>query len=299
MGEVTVIGCVQADLVVAPVSQLPAAGGTQFVEQMTLRPGGAGANAALALTELDVTPRLIGCLGDDHLGHWILDQLPPPLREELTVVPDGRTGLTVACEAPGRDRSFLTQLGVNEDWTPSMVPPDALAAPHVLFCDYFCAPALQGAAALELLRTARAGGATTYFDTAWDPLGWPRETRAEVQALLPSVDVFLPNEAEAFALSGVTDSAREAAWALQAVSGGWVVVKLGARGCLAVGPDGAEITAPAPQVAVEDSTGAGDAFNAGLVAALAAGRPWPEALRAATTLASSIVSRPSDARYVG
>src|SRR3954447_4154829 len=297
MGTVTVIGCVQADLVVAPVSRLPPAGGTQFVEQMTLRPGGAGANAALALAELDVTPRLIGCLGDDHLGRWILDQLPAPLREELTVVSGGRTGLTVACEAPGRDRSFLTQLGVNEDWTLSMVPLHALAEPHVLFCDYFCAPALQGAAGLELLETARGSGATTYFDTAWDPLGWPPETRAEVRALLPSVDVFLPNEAEAVALSGVTDSAREAARELQAVSGGWVVVKLGARGCLAAGPDGAELTAPAPQVTVEDSTGAGDAFNAGLVAALAEGRSWPEGLRAATTLASSVASRPSDARY--
>src|SRR3954468_2995427 len=267
MGTVTVIGCVQADLVGAPVSRLPPAGGTQFVEQMTLRPGGAGANAALALAELDVAPRLIGCLGDDHLGHWILDQLPPPLREELTVVPDGRTGLTVACEAPGRDRSFLTHLGVNEDWGPEMIPADALASPHVLFCDYFCAPALQGAAALELLETARAGGATTYFDTAWDPLGWPPETRAEVRALLPSVDVFLPNEGEALALSVAGDSARDAAIELQAISGGWVVVKLGARGCLAVGPDGAELTVPAPRVEVADSTGAGDAFNAGLVAA--------------------------------
>jgi sugar/nucleoside kinase (ribokinase family) len=297
MGTVTVIGCVQVDLVVAPVSGLPPAGGTQFVEQMTLRPGGAGANAALALAELDVAPRLIGCLGDDHLGRWILDELPSALREDLTVVPGGRTGLTVACEAPGRDRSFLTQLGVNEDWTPSMVPTDALAAPHVLFCDYFCAPALQGPAALELLETARGSGATTYFDTAWDPLGWPPEIQAEVRALLPSVDVFLPNEAEALALSGVSDSAREAARELQAASGGWVVVKLGARGCLAAGPGGAELTVPAPQVAVADSTGAGDAFNAGLVAALAQGRSWPEGLRAATTLASSIVSRPSDARY--
>src|SRR4051794_33783625 len=125
MDAVTVIGCVQADLVIAPVGALPPAGGTQFVEQMALRPGGAGANAALALAELDMPLRLIGCLGDDYLGRWMLDRLPPPLREELNVVPDGRTGLTVACEAPGRDRAFLTHLGVNEEWTLSMVPRDA------------------------------------------------------------------------------------------------------------------------------------------------------------------------------
>jgi sugar/nucleoside kinase (ribokinase family) len=118
-----------------------------------------------------------------------------------------------------------------------------------------------------------------------------------VRDLLPSVHVFLPNEAEAHALSGIGDSVHAAARALQAISGSWVVVKLGARGCLAVGPDGAELSAPAPEVPVVDSTGAGDAFNAGLVAAVAEGQDWPQALRAATGLATAIASRPSDARY--
>jgi sugar/nucleoside kinase (ribokinase family) len=294
---VTVIGCVQVDLVVTPVGELPAPGGQQFVEQMGMRAGGAGANAALALAEVDMATRLIGCIGDDHLGRWLHAELPAGLADELSVVPDGRTGLTVACEAPGRDRSFITYLGVNADWTLSMIPPDALGSPHVLFCDYFCAPALQGASGRELLQRAQRAGATTYFDTSWDPGGWSPETRFEVMELLPSVHVFLPNEAEAQALSGIGDSIRGAARALQATSGGWVVVKLGPRGCLAVGPDGAELGAPAPKMPVVDSTGAGDAFNAGLLAALADGQDWPQALRAATGLATTIASRPSDARY--
>jgi sugar/nucleoside kinase (ribokinase family) len=264
---------------------------------MGMRAGGAGANAALALAEVELPPRLIGCIGDDSLGRWMLEQLPDALGEELLVVPEGRTGLTVACEAPGRDRTFLTYLGVNATWSLSMIPADALASRHVLFCDYFCAPALQGSAARDLLQTARLAGATTYFDTAWDPHGWPPETRDEVRGLLPSVDVFLPNEAEAIALAGVTDSVEETARVLQRISGGWVVIKLGARGCLAFGPDGAELTAPAPAVPIADSTGAGDAFNAGLVAALSDGKSWPDALTAATSLATAIVSRPSDARY--
>jgi argininosuccinate lyase len=294
---VTVIGCVQVDLVMTPVPDLPHGGGTLFVDEMSLRVGGAGANAALALAEAGVRPRLIGCIGDDRLGRWMLDELPNGLGEELYVSEAGRTGLTVACEAPGRDRTFLTYLGVNDTWSLSMLPADALAARHVLFCDYFCAPSLQGDAAHELLSTAREAGASTYFDTAWDPQGWPDSTRSEVQALLPLVDVFLPNEAEAAALSGVTDSVTLAARALQELSGGWVVVKLGSRGCLAVGPQGAELQAAAPRTAVIDSTGAGDAFNAGLIAALADSRDMRAALAAATNLATQIVSRPSDARF--
>ena len=60
-----------------------------------------------------------------------------------------------------------------------------------------------------------------------------------MHALLPSVDVFLPNEVEACALAGRDGDPAQAARVLQAVSGGWVVVKLGPRGCFAVGPEGA------------------------------------------------------------
>jgi sugar/nucleoside kinase (ribokinase family) len=119
-----------------------------------------------------------------------------------------------------------------------------------------------------------------------------------LRALLPLVDVFLPNEAEACAIAGVAaGEAERAAAQLQAVSGGWVVVKLGARGCLAVGPNGAALSVPAPATEVTDTTGAGDAFNAGLVRALAHQAPWPEALDAAARFASSLISRPSSDRH--
>jgi sugar/nucleoside kinase (ribokinase family) len=101
------------------------------------------------------------------------------------------------------------------------------------------APGLQGEAGRGLLEAARASGKRTFFDTAWDPGGFAPATRAQLRALLPSVDVFLPNEAEACAIADVpAGDAPAAARALQAISGGRVVVKLGARGCLAVGPGG-------------------------------------------------------------
>jgi sugar/nucleoside kinase (ribokinase family) len=76
-----------------------------------------------------------------------------------------------------------------------------------------------------------------------------------------------------------------------------VVAKLGARGCLAVGPDDVELTSRAQTVPVADTTGAGDAFNAGLVSALSAGEDWPAALEAATRFATEIVTRPSHDRW--
>jgi sugar/nucleoside kinase (ribokinase family) len=295
---VTVIGCVQADVVMGPVTDLPAPGGTLLTEQMTVRVGGAGANAALAAVEAGIEARLIGCIGDDQLGGWMREQLAPAgLADELVVLAGETSGLTVALESPARDRTFLTYLGVNARWEPAMIPDDALTCENLLLCDYFVAPALRGEAARALLGTARARGGRTFFDTTWDPDGFSGKTRAEVRDLLPSVDVFLPNEVEACALADGTGDAADAARVLQAQSGGWVVVKLGPRGCFAVGPDAVEIAVPAPAVSVADTTGAGDAFNAGLVGALARGAGWEEALTVATRFATTIIARPSDNRY--
>ena len=295
---ITVIGCVQADVVMSPVSDLPSPGGTLLTERMTVRVGGAGANAALASVEAGLAARLIGCIGDDQLGVWMREELAPAgLADELVVLAGETSGLTVALESPTRDRTFLTYLGVNARWEPGMIPDDALTCENLLLCDYFVAPSLRGEAARGLLDTARARGGRTFFDTTWDPDGFSGQTRDEVRGLLPSVDVFLPNEVEAYAIADSAGDAGEAARFLQAVSGGWVVVKLGPRGCLAVGPGGAEIAVPAPALPVADTTGAGDAFNAGLVGALARGAAWEEALTVATRFATTIIARPSDNRY--
>jgi sugar/nucleoside kinase (ribokinase family) len=235
-------------------------------------------------------------VGDDHLGRWLLDELAAVgLGAEVSVVGSEPTGLTVSCEGPQRDRSFLTFLGVNARWGGSALPSDAASCQNLLLCDYFCMPALRGAPTRELLADVRTGGGHTFFDTAWDADGFGARTRREISELLPHVDVFLPNEAEAMAISGRRGAA-QAARELQAVSQGWVVVKLGAEGCLAMGPGGEELAVPAHPVRVVDSTGAGDAFNAGLISALAEGQEWREALESATALAATILARPPGAR---
>jgi sugar/nucleoside kinase (ribokinase family) len=240
----------------------------------------------------------MGAIGDDQLGTLMREQLSPAgLAAELAVGVGDTTGMTVVLESPVRDRTFLTYLGVNDRWEREMIPDDALSCEHLLLCDYFVAPRLRGDAALALLQTARHRGARTFFDTSWDPDGFPRATRDEVYRLLPSVDVFLPNEIEACALADTSEDPAGAARALQEISGGWVVVKLGPSGCLAAGPGGAEIAAPAPSVRVSDTTGAGDAFNAGMIQALAAGCGWHEALSQATRFATTIVMRPSNDRF--
>lgn len=297
---ITVIGNVNADLIVRDASELPPPGEEWQVDAVELRPGGAAANCGLALAALGERPRVVGSVGRDRLGALLLEELTGAgvATEDIRVEEGQATGVSIAFEAPGRDRSFLTSFGCLATFDASSVPDDALATRFVLLGGYFLLASLRGAGAADLLRRARANGATTCFDPGWDPAGWPVSTLDELKEILPLVDVFLPNETEAAAIAGTLD-ARDAARRLQArlAPAGWAVVKLGAEGCVAAGPVGAEAASPAQAATVVDSTGAGDAFNAGLLVAMRTGAQFPDALGFAVRVASLVVGRPSSSRY--
>jgi sugar/nucleoside kinase (ribokinase family) len=296
MSRISVIGNVNIDILVWPATELPPPGADLPVESIQVRAAGSAGNTALALARLSHRPHLVGCVGDDHFGQFILEELAAAgVEGGVGVLPDEPTGISIAFEGPGRDRSFLTLLGSLQRLQASMVPSEALAKDFVLFCGYFSLPSLRGEPTIRLLERVRADGGYTLFDCDWDPGGWTEESREEVVQILPLVDVFLPSEDEARGLTGLDDPVA-AAQALQQISGRWVVAKLGENGCVAFGP-GEEHRVPAPFVRVSDTTGAGDSFNGGLLYALASGAEWSEALRFATRVASTVVSRSSANRY--
>jgi sugar/nucleoside kinase (ribokinase family) len=296
MSRISVIGNVNVDILVWPATELPPPGADLPVESIQVRAAGSAGNTAFALARLGHRPYLVGCVGDDHFGHFILEGLAAAgVEDGVVVLPDESTGISIAFEGPGRDRSFLTLLGSLQRLRSSMIPSEALAKDFVLFCGYFSLPSLRGEPTLRLLERVRADGGYTLFDCDWDPGGWTRESQEEVTQILPLVDVFLPSEDEALGLTGFDDPVA-AAQALQQISGRWVVAKLGANGCVAFGP-GEEHRVPAPFVRASDTTGAGDSFNGGLLYSLTSGAEWSEALRFATRVASTVVSRSSANRY--
>lgn len=128
----------------------------------------------------------------------------------------------------------------------------------------------------ELLAIAREAGATVSLDCGWDddlPL-------ADVAALLAAVDVFLPNETEARYL---------AAHGLAEPFAPLTVVKRGARGASIVF-EGRELSAPAEPAHAVDTTGAGDAFNAGFLGAWLAGEALQSCLKAGNALGARAIS---------
>jgi argininosuccinate lyase len=295
--SVHVIGNVQLDVLASPVTRMPRAGGDEIVDHIAVRPAGAAGNVSLALAALGVPHRLFGAVGDDQAGLWVADELRRAgLGEDLLVVAGRDTGISIALEAPARERSFLTAHGVLDGYTDVDVPPAAVHADLVLLTGYFSLPGLRGAATRRLLARARDHSAVTVFDTGWDPDDWQDGAIEEILDLLPLVDVFMPNEPEALALSGTPD-VEEAATFLAARCRGWVVLKRGERGLLARGPRGERVRVSAPSVTPVDTTGAGDSLAAGMLADLADETDMPTALATGVRVASTVVGRPSRDRY--
>jgi sugar/nucleoside kinase (ribokinase family) len=176
-------------------------------------------------------------------------------------------------------------MGTIADVRASDVPPALLArARHVHVGSYFLQPGLA-AEIPALFRAAHEAGATTSLDPNWDPSGsWD----GGFAAAAAETDVLLPNAAECRALAG-TDDVEAAARALAGGDGRprrTVAVKCGADGALAIASDGSVVRSPALATDAIDTTGAGDAFDAGFLATWLEGRPLGDALRLAVACGS-------------
>jgi sugar/nucleoside kinase (ribokinase family) len=276
--DLVVIGDCNPDVLVVGKDVTPAFGQQEkLVEEIGLTVGGAAAITAVAAARLGLRVALIAAIGDDPAGDFMLGQLAAAGvgTAAVAVRPGLATGMTVALSR-GSDRAILTATGAMATLTARDVPADLVRrARHLHVSSYFLLERSLGPGLPALLRAARRGGTTTSLDTNWDPAQRWGDDR--LRAALAQTDVLLPNEAEALHLSGEATVA--AAAAALTGRGPRVVVKLGARGALCTdGERSYRIELPArPGHPVVDTTGAGDCFNAGLIAGLLRGLDLPRA----------------------
>jgi sugar/nucleoside kinase (ribokinase family) len=268
--DLVVVGDCNPDVLVLGDDVTPAFGQQEkLVESVTLTIGGSAAITAVAAARLGLRVALVATVGADPAGQFMLDQLGREgvSTDAVTVRDDVPTGMTVALSRGG-DRAILTALGAVAALTAAFVPAALLAsARHVHASSYFLLERSLGPGLAGVFAAARAAGATTSLDTNWDPSGGWGDGR--LAAAIAQTDLLLPNEAEALRLSREPDLGA-AARALTA-AGRRLVVKLGERGALCV--DGSSRhRVSLPPVTPVDATGAGDCFNAGLIAGLLGGR---------------------------
>jgi ribokinase len=259
----------------------------QLIDDYGLEVGGSATIFASQFARLGGRAALIGAVGDDTLGRVIGEKLATLGVDVRRVArrTDLKTGLGVSLVKPDGDRAMLTYLGSIHAARAADLTDDLLATcRHWHLASLFLLDPLRGQWRGWLER-CRAAGLTTSLDTNWDPA----ERWEGVAELLPLVDVFLPNEAEALAITGAHDV--HAAGERLAGHGSLVVIKRGSEGALAFqGERRWQIEAvpsgSAPPKIV-DTVGAGDNFDAGFLRAWLLGREIEACLALATRCAVS------------
>ena len=262
------------DILVRPVAGV-AWGATTWVETVQQSVGGNGANTSYALATLGNPVRLVADAGADEFGDRVLRKLESAGVDLSFVVRSGLpTARSVVLVHPDGARALLHQPGASRE---AFAAGFEFKANLIAGCDrfhfanIFALPALQPLAA-ETLREARQAGLRTSLDTGWDAAGgWMKR----LAPCLPEVDLLFVNEDEAHRLTGNADP--EAAVRIFREHGATaVVVKLGERGC-AVFTESDSFCSPAFSVPVADTTGAGDCFVGGFLAALERGYGYRDA----------------------
>jgi ribokinase len=282
-GGVAVVGSFMMDLVIrAP--RRPEAGETLVGSGFEVFLGGKGCNQAIAAARAGAATSMIGRLGADDFGARFLDCLEAEGIDAsgVTIDPDEGTGVGAPLVDDGAANSIVIVPRANH----RMAVDDIVAA----------APTIERAAVLllqlelpiEVVEAAavmaRAAGTTVVLNPA------PAHA-AGLDAFAGFVDVLVPNEVEAAALSGVPGDPLAAAEVLREQLGAAVVVTVGEEGAWVL-DGGAPERLAAHRVDAVDTVGAGDAFCGALGARLAAGATLREATVYANAAAALSVTKP-------
>ena len=268
--EVVCVGAHVLDVLGRPVTEIPAGQGGARLEQIRITAAGTAAATAVDLARLGVRVASVGCVGTDEIGDVLLGLMARHGVDTVGVqrTDAAQTSATMLPIRPNGERPALHVVGANAHLRADAIDPhlfDGAPLVHLGGLDTM-GPFLRDHAA-PLAARVRAAGSRVSVDLL---RARPSRAGAAVRALLAHVDWLCPNEEQLCDLYGVDDPRRAARHALDDGVRA-VAVSLGADGCLVVTAD-AVAHVPARAVDVVDTTGCGDAFSAGLLVGLLAGR---------------------------
>lgn len=268
-GLVLSTGRLYCDLVFRGLAAMPHLGEERFADDLAIVPGGGGFITAAHLVGLGRPAALLARLGEDPLSQSLLPALDRSGVELafLEHAADAGPQLTVAMVQDG-ERAFLSRrAGPARPATLPAALGDVRAA-HLHIAEFATLAEIP-----HLVTDAKHHGLTVSLDPSWDDA---LIRSPDLVARCNGVDIFLPNAAEARAIAGCDDL--DAAGRRLARYFPVVVIKDGSDGARLFQHEDTATLPAAPCHAVLDTTGAGDAFNAGFLAAWLAGRSPGRAL---------------------
>ena len=281
------------DVVLAPARPIEI--GSDVPGRVSLVQGGSAASTARWLARLGARSSLIAAVGRDAAGRALVDAVKgdgvTPRISRVAGVRTGRIGVFVV---PGGDRSFVADRGAADLLEPGDLRPAWFAGADALHLPVYSLLGVPlGEAGRRAIELARGAGAAVSVDLASiGPLlaGGRRAARALIAEIAP--DLLFATAAEAEALLGgrpVEDLLEYTATA---------VVKRGAKGATVLtrlGPDRARFEVATEHLTATDTTGAGDAFDAGFLVgwftARGAGRSLPASLQRAAVAGHRAAAR--------
>jgi ribokinase len=278
--DIVVVGSINLDTVLN-VDHLPREGETVTAVEHFTNPGGKGANQAVAAARLGRSVAFVGCVGDDAAGRMLVDSLEENgVDTSSTSIVDSPSGMAAITVGPKGANTIVVSPGANARLSPERVESAAAL--------------IRGAGAvmvqleipLESVAMAlRLADGITVLN--------PAPARRLDSAILRTADVIVPNETELAILLGDPSPGQGVDYAKMAAAAlaDRVVVTLGAAGAVYV-DRGSSGHVPAPPVEAIDTTGAGDAFCAGLTDALLSGSSMGDAVAWGVRAGSITVTRP-------
>lgn len=284
--QIVVVGSYATGLTMK-VDRLPHAGETLLGTGYRVDFGGKGSNQAVGCTRLGAKTVFVTKIGTDSFG----DSAVNLYRDEqidtrhILRTNNGPTGVGFIIVEAGSGHNCITiDPGANELLTPDEVA-QALTTNQ------------QTAVVITQLETSSAVAETAMFGgrkSGAITILNPAPVRPLSPDLLQFVDILTPNESEAKVLAGIAPSesidAKQVAAQLIRMGVKQVIMTLGEKGALLVDRTEA-IHIPGIHVSPVDTTGAGDAFNAGLAVALASGASTADATRFAVVTGGLAVTK--------
>ncbi len=263
--DVLVLGDYCLDLVFTGLPKLPELGVEVTASGFDYLPGGGGFTCAVSLARLGLRVGWAVDFGNDTMSAFVRRRAIEEGLESSLFVDHARPlrRITVAASFPA-DRAFLAYYDPDPP-VPAAMRALATTSPRlVVVPGIYHGPLLLPARAMLRLRGAKlAMDGNSTEDTTLE--------KASVRRAVGSADLFLPNALEARRLTGEQDLARAMARLLEFCP--LVIIKDGARGAYACARGEAMVHSPAIEIQPLDTTGSGDAFDAGFIAAWLEGRP--------------------------
>jgi sugar/nucleoside kinase (ribokinase family) len=268
--EIACLGVIVVDIVGAPIESLPAQGTLELIDRLEMHIGGNAANTADALAKLGVGVGLIGSVGDDAFGAYVLSALTSHGVQTGAVYSEKTTGTAASFVIVNSkaERAFLHVPGANATFTPDQVNWEAIASARVFHvAGLQLMRPLEGEPIAQILQEAKKRGMITVLDTVMNPRsqGW-----AGLAPALPFLDWFVPSIDEAILLTG--EQSREAIITkLRSAGATNIVLKDGEHGCFVYPIKEPEFSMPVFPVQAIDTLGAGDSWSAGFCIGLLRG----------------------------